>query len=197
MVVKLSTIIIVFALIIIFYCIYTHIFTFFKGIRVTSKIDNRSYLVRNINPEYNQKVADTLATVNLRVLKLINYLKTKSNGTFQINVDLLASRYNPDTIMENILAVDTSFTINKGERMEVCVDNREIEPKIEDINTLMYCILHELSHMASITYGHNLEFQKNFAFLVRKAIEIKIYHYVDYSKTPVMYCGMKINNNII
>jgi hypothetical protein len=195
--VKLSTIIICIALLIISYCIYNHLFTFFKGIRVISKIDNRYYLVKNINPEYNQKVADTLATVNLRVLKLIEYLKTTENGIHQINVDLLSNRYNPDTIMENILGVDTSFTINKGDRMEVCVDNRELEPKIEDINTLIFCILHEISHMASITYGHNLEFQKNFAFLVRKAIEIKIYEYVDYSKTPVMYCGMQINNNII
>lgn len=195
--VKLSHIIIIIAILIIAYCIYNYIFTFFKGIRVKSNIDNRYYLVKNINPDYNQKVADTLATVNLRILKLIDYLKTTDNGNHQINVDLLTARYNPDTIMENILGVDTSFTINKGDRMEVCVDNRELEPKIEDINTLMFCILHETAHMASISYGHNNEFKNNFAFLVRKAIEIKIYNYVDYSKTPVMYCGMQINNNII
>jgi hypothetical protein len=195
--IKLSSILLLISLAIISYCIYNHLFTYFKGIRVLSKLDNRYYLVKNINNEYNQKVADTLASVNLRILKLIDYLKTTDNKEYQINVDLLTSRYNPDTIMENILGVDTSFTIDKGTRMEVCVDNREPEPKIEDINTLMFCLVHELGHMASITYGHNAEFKKNFAFLLRKAIEIKIYNYIDYSKTPVMYCGMKITNNII
>lgn len=195
--VKLSNILILISLAIIGYCIYNHIFTFFKGIHVKSKIDNRQYLVKNINPEYNQKVADLLATANQRILKLIDYLKTTDNKEYQINVDLLSSRYNPDTIMENILGVDTTFTIDKGSRMEICTDTRNSELQIEDLNTLMFVITHECGHMASITYGHNTEFKKNFAFLLRKAIEIGIYNYVDYSKTPVMYCGMPITNNII
>lgn len=180
------------------YCL-NHINVFFKGIRVQSTIDNRWYLIRNINPEYNQKNADTLAVINQKMKKLIEYLKKSHNGEFQINVDLLVSRYNPDVIMENISQIDTTFTVDKGDRLEVCTDTRNSvnNPQLEDMNTLIFVILHEMGHMASMTYGHNNEFRKNFAFLVKKAIEIDIYKYVDYKLNPVRYCGMDIRSNII
>jgi hypothetical protein len=172
--------------------LYAH----FKGTRVQSKIDNRYYLVRNVNPEYNQKTADMLAVLNKRMLKLIEHLKTTDNKDYQVNVDLLISRYNPDDIMENILQVDTSFVTDKL-HMEICVDDRKEEPKLEDINTLVFVVVHEMSHMASITYSHNAEFNKNFTFLLKKAIEIGIYTYVDYSKFPVTYCGMELTSTVI
>lgn len=188
--------VIVSIVLLIIYFIYKN---YYVGIKVKSNIDNRYYLVRNVSNEYNQKAADTLAILNAKVAKLIQHLKSIDNGPFQKNVDLLISRYNPNELMENILQIDTSFTIDKGQRMELCIDTRDVNsiPQIHDINTLMYVIQHELSHCASITYNHTPEFKRNFQYLLKKSIEIGIYNYVDYSKNPVMYCGMKIQHNIL
>jgi len=102
--------------------------------------------------------------------------------------------------MENIMQIDTSFTIDKGQRMELCIDTREpinLEPEIHDLNTLLYVLAHEISHCASITYNHTPEFKRNFQYILKKAIEIGIYKYIDYSKNPINYCGMKIEHNIL
>jgi hypothetical protein len=191
------SIVLVFCILFIIYIIGNWLAVYIKSSRIKSTIDNRYYTVRNVDPEYNKKSADLLATVNQRAQKLINELNKQDNKEHQINVDLLTARYNPDTIMENILQIDTSFTIEKGTRLEICLDDRKPEPKFEGINTLMMVTIHELAHMSSITYGHNDEFKKNFAFLLKKGIEIGIYEYVDYSKNPISYCGMDITNNII
>lgn len=195
---SMTSVIICIIIFIFFIYVLNSVRVFFKGIRVQSTIDNRWYLVRDVNPEYNQKNADILALINQKISKLLHHLKKSKHNEFQINVDLLISRYDPDAIMENISQVDTTFTVDKGERLEVCTDTRNsINPQLEDMNTLIFVILHEMGHMASITYGHNTEFKKNFAFLVKKAIEIDIYKYVDYKVTPVRYCGMDIRSNVI
>jgi len=181
----------------VFYFIYKN---YYAGIKVKSNIDNRYYFVRNVSKEYNQKAADTLAKLNASIDKLIKHLKSIDNGTFQKNVDLLIYRYNPNELMENIMQIDTSFTIDKGQRMELCIDTREpinLEPEIHDLNTLLYVLAHEISHCASITYNHTPEFKRNFQYILKKAIEIGIYKYIDYSKTPINYCGMKIEHNIL
>lgn len=185
--------------IIVLYLIYLIYKNWYAGIRVQSGIDNRYYLVRNISKEYNQKAADTLAALNLKTAKLINHLKSIDNGSFQKNIDLLVYRYKPEELMENILEIDTSFTIDKGRRMEICIDPRDNskDPKIHDINILAYVKNHELAHCASITYGHTPEFKRNFQYILKKAIEIGVYEYVDYSRTPVEYCGMEIKNSVI
>lgn len=172
---------------------------YFAGKKIKSNIDNRFYLVRNVSDSYNQKAADTLATLNIKVEKLIKHLKSIDNGAFQKNIDLLIYRYNPNELMENIMQIDTSFTIDKGQRMELCIDHRDgkLDPQIHDINTLVFVVFHELSHLASITYNHTPEFLRNFQYILKAAIEIGIYKYVDYSKNPITYCGMEIKNNVL
>lgn len=182
---------------IVFYLMFIEIKKWCSSIYIKSNIDNRYYLVRNVNETYNQQASDTLAILNLNNQKLIEHLKGSDNGEYQTNVDLLIYRYNPETLMENILQHDTSFTINKGEKVEFCLDSRKGDNKIHDINTLIFVNLHELAHTASITNGHNTEFKRNFAYLLKKAIEIGIYKYIDYSKKSVEYCGMEIKNSIL
>lgn len=183
---------------IILYFLFTQIKKWYSSIYIKSNIDNRYYLVRNVNKEYSQQAADTLAIINANNQKLINYLKSIDNGEYQTNINVLVYRYNPETLMENILQHDTSFTINKGEKVEFCLHDRKGDKnKIHDINTLTFISTHELGHTASITNGHNTEFKRNFAYLLKRAIEIGIYKYVDYSKKSVEYCGMEIKNSII
>ena len=64
-----------------------------------------------------------------------------------------------------------------------------------DENTLTFVAIHELSHIASESIGHNDEFWKNFKFLLEYAEKIKIYKPIDYKKNPKNYCGMRITDN--
>jgi hypothetical protein len=94
---------------------------------------------------------------------------------------------------------NTSFTINKGELMSLCVrigsESHKNRP-LHDYNTLCFVIIHEMAHIASISEGHNFEFIENFKFLLNEAVDMGYYIPVDYSKNPFLYCGkIKVTNN--
>jgi predicted metal-dependent hydrolase len=64
-----------------------------------------------------------------------------------------------------------------------------------DENTLMFVAIHELSHVASVSIGHNKEFWDNFKFLLKEAKDAGVYKMVDYSANNQEYCGMTITDN--
>jgi len=97
---------------------------------------------------------------------------------------------------ENADDDDTSFTINKGESMSLCLREGSAPRPFHDYNTLCFVIIHELAHIASVSEGHNYEFIENFKFLLKEAAAMGYYKPVDYSKNPFMYCGkIKVTNN--
>ena len=59
----------------------------------------------------------------------------------------------------------------------------------------MYVAIHELSHVMTVSIGHNDEFWQNFKFLIIEAKQINIYNPVDYKKQPARYCGTNITDN--
>jgi len=77
-----------------------------------------------------------------------------------------------------------------------CLDTeKNSKGRLIDINTLMYVALHEVSHIATKSVGHNDEFWNNFKFMITEAKAINIYNPVDYKKQPARYCGMNITDN--
>jgi predicted metal-dependent hydrolase len=64
-----------------------------------------------------------------------------------------------------------------------------------DKNTLTFVSIHELAHTMSESIGHKKEFWKNFKFLLENAVRIHIYKAINYSKTPISYCGMTIDES--
>jgi hypothetical protein len=91
---------------------------------------------------------------------------------------------------------NTSFTINKGELVSICLREDKHNRPFHDYNTLCFVVIHELAHIASVSEGHNLEFIDNFKFLLKEAVSMGYYSPVDYSKNPFMYCGkVKVTNN--
>lgn len=169
---------------------YDKILYFFNSTLVYSNIDNNYYRVRNTKNK--QETADVLALINSRIEKLLNYLSDVNE--FTENIDLLIKRYDKDNLVENISLDNTTYTINKGDNVSVCLTTRDTDEKIYDINSLMFVIIHELTHIGCKSYGHNKEFKNFFEFLLQKAIEIKIYNYVDYYSNPQEYCGIEINS---
>jgi hypothetical protein len=158
---------------------------------VTSKIDNRKYLVRNI--EDKQEAADMLAIINQKLEKLKIHLETKYPNDERIK--RLQINYIPENVCESASHdKNTSYSVNKGEKVVFCIRSKETD-KLEDINTLMFVAIHEMGHLASGTVGHNKEFWDNFEFLLREAIDIGLYNKVEYSKNPKSYCGIQITDS--
>jgi hypothetical protein len=123
-------------------------------------------------------------------------------------LEFLAARYPKDVrtrrLLDNLAEIkmeespfedDTSsYTVNKGELIALCIRNKE-DKDFHDWNTLLFVLIHELAHVASITTGHNQEFIRNFKWLLERANEAGLYQPVDYSKNPITYCGVRVTNN--
>lgn len=93
----------------------------------------------------------------------------------------------------------TSYTENKGEKLVLCLRNKEPDAggkyELHDINTLMFVVLHELTHMMNDRWGHKLQYWKLFKFVLKNAEESGVYAPVDYRKENIRYCGMNITYN--
>jgi hypothetical protein len=172
--------------------IVVFLFQYNSNVYVKSSIDGREYKVKNNS--LSQQSADALAQINGRLVKLIDVVQKSDNPpeyTQRLN------KYSPHSLSENIWDIDTTYTTNKGYSMTFCLSTREGDEKIYDINTLMYVAIHELAHVASVSFGHTEEFLLNFKSLLRYAIKAELYAYVDYNTRPVEYCGLNITDSIL
>ena len=79
--------------------------------------------------------------------------------------------------------------------MAFCLNTEKNGNQLIDANTLTFVALHELSHIATKSVGHNEEFWDNFSFILGEASKINIYKQIDYKKNPARYCGMDITDN--
>jgi len=154
--------------------------------------DNKMYYVQNF--EDNKEAADTLSSISNQSSALVENLTVKyPNDT---DVMRLKKKFNPDNMRE---AEDsngqTSYTINKGEMVHLCLRHKDDEKSLHDHNLLMFVTIHELAHIMSKSIGHNQEFYKNFKFLLTEAVEAGIYSPVNFQSNPVKYCGVNVTNN--
>lgn len=175
---------------------------------VKSNVDNNTYIIRrghSKDQKYLQDSADILAHINQRIILLITHLDAKfiTNNDINHNIEKLKTSFNHSILSE--AAIDkryTTFTVNKQD-MHICLRTRDSHEKPYDINTLMYVILHELAHLCNYNKegdpitGHGDEFKKIFKFLVKEAINLQIYEYIDYQLQPKEYCGIMITTQIV
>lgn len=161
-------------------------------IYVESNVDGRKYLVRNV--EDKEAAADLLADMRGRIEKLLNYMKTIHPS--DPRVKRLIMKFDPEKISESIAGSKyTSYSINKGEKIVLCLRTKDKQAKLTDINTLMFVTLHEIAHIMTISVGHTKEFWSNFKFILKNAVEVGVYHNVDYKKDPQPYCGIEVNDS--
>ena len=161
---------------------------------IRSNIDNKKYLVRT--EDDNKEAANLLATINMKLLKLIDILKREypdDNRTKRV-----VKNYDPRALSESDENNKyTSYSVNKGEKIVFCLRMRNKDNSLVDENTLTYVAIHELGHLATKEIGHLDVFWKNFKWLLEIATKNGIYNYVDYSKQPQPYCGLVISSNIL
>ena len=151
--------------------------------------DNRKY--RLLDLPGKEKCMEILVQLNKNVIQLLSYVKDEEREGIK---DLL-DNYRPDSLCENLENRSLqAYSLNKGE--EICLCLREPENELEiidDMNTLMFVLVHELSHLMTDDIGHTNKFWNNMAYLLKKASEINLYTPINYSVTPVMYCDVKID----
>lgn len=166
---------------------------------VVSDVNGTKYCVRD-----RKKVKDAvnlLAKTTEKCKELIEHLKKKYKGKKDYRVERLASKFNPDKIMETLPTSQyTAYSENKGEKLALCLNadkkGDEGNDDLIDAHTLMFVSLHELSHIATKSIGHKNEFWDNFKFLLQEAEEAGIHKPKDYSKEgSAEYCGMEIKDN--
>ena len=158
---------------------------------IISDINGNTYCVRDRTKL--KLAANKLANLNNKLNSLVKHLGETYPD--KDNVKRLVKRYNPKAFFETLPTSEyTAYSENKGEKLAFCLDTeKNNNGKLIDDNTLMYVALHELSHIASISIGHNDEFWDNFKFIITEAKKIQIYNPIDYKKNNARYCGMNLS----
>jgi len=160
---------------------------------VISDVNGKKYCIRERDDV--ALAADKLARATVSMTKLVDYAwKTYPDKEC---IKRLKDGFNPGNISETLPTSEfTAYSENKGEKLAFCLNNKKTSNKVLiDDNTLMFVAIHELSHIATKSIGHNSEFWSNFKFLLKIAKNIGVYIPVDYNRSPQQYCGMVINDN--
>ena len=131
---------------------------YFKGSKypmalIQSKVDDEHYLVRNLKDK--QEAADRLARVREKILRLRTHLKQthmKKPFVAQMidNFDCSASRFSESTPD----AQYTSYSVNKGEKIFMCLRQRNDREELVNENIILFVALHEMSHVGTASIGH-------------------------------------------
>ena len=189
---NLNNLIIIITLFVLGICIFMYI----ENVRndlvyVKSKVDNKEYLVQRF--EDSDKAADLIAEVKQVLMKLIEL--SEKNHPDNEAVKRMKKKFNPNVIVEvGKKSKYTSYSVNKGEKLVLCLRSRDGENKLIDKNTLLFVAIHELAHIMTLSIGHTDEFWNNFKFLLKEAVKSGLYKKVDYSEKPKEYCGISVNS---
>ena len=157
-----------------------------------STVNGKSYGIQEMLPNANL-TADRIAKLEKFTTDFMEYLTARY--TNDVRTQRLLDNLAEIKMEESPFEDDTSsYTVNKGELIALCIRNKE-DKDFHDWNTLLFVLIHELGHVASVTTGHNEEFIRNFKWLLERANEAGLYKPVDYSKSPITYCGVRVTNN--
>ena len=149
------------------------------------------YLVRNLPDKL--EAANKLGKISDSLNNLVNSLGDSSSEK-SASIKQLKDSFNPKQITENIPgSMYVAYSVNKGEELSLCIREKNTEKFIDD-NTIIFVAIHELSHIMTHETGHTPLFWDNMKYLLEKASSQGIYMPVDYSQSPVEYCGMDINS---
>jgi hypothetical protein len=160
---------------------------------VKSTVDDNSYLVRNLPDKL--EAANRLAEVRSRILRLMTHFK-QSKTDNQIALDILKN-FDADPTRFSESTPDssyTSFTLNKGEKIHVCLRQKNNTQDLVDVNVLTFVTLHEVGHIGTREIGHTPLFWNNFAWILKQAEELGIYEFQNFAEQPVPYCGISITD---
>ena len=161
---------------------------------VISNFDNRKYLVQK--QKDSDYAANLLSVIRSDLAKLCKNLNNKYPNDRRCS--RLYRKFNPNVIVENDPGSNhTSYSINKGEKIVLCLRSRDGKNRMVRKNVIMFVALHELAHIMTISVGHTKEFWDNFEFLLEEAVKEGVYKHIDFNSDPHYYCGIKITDSPI
>lgn len=158
-----------------------------------SSLNNKKYLVQDYKNK--QEAANIIAQLEVNITTFVNYLKKKYPNDSRIKrlvKNLKETKFEEAPHEDG----ESSYTINKGELMKLCIRKKEEEKPFHNLNTLMFVVIHELGHVCSESIGHTDEWMDNFRFLLKEAKNANIdFEPIDYSKENINYCGVEVTHN--
>ena len=160
-------------------------------IKVKSTLDNHIYIVRDL--PNSQDAANKLSTLKGNILKFVGHMKK----TYPENpgVKQMINNLKINALIEcDPHHQYKSYSVNKGEELAICLRHTKDNYPFNDDNTIMFTTGHELAHVMNKTIGHDDSFWSYMKFNLEEMSKISLYHPIDYTKTPVEYCGMKISH---
>ena len=161
---------------------------------VKSSIDDKSYLVRNMKDKL--EAANRLANIRAKLLILMKHLQQDFGERPFVKQVIRNFDANPERFAESTPdAAYTSYSVNKGEKVFMCLRQRDEQENLVDENILIFVSLHEMSHIGTASIGHTKEFWNHFAWLLERAEALKIYTYQNFAAHPVEYCGVHITDS--
>jgi len=144
--------------------------------------------------ENNKLEFDLVKTELLNLyFKLVEVMNAKD-----IRTTRLRKKFNINNIFEvypNNIDNDTSYSINKGEELGVCIRSGSDFYKIHDVDIIKFVFIHELAHIITVTEQHTDEFWHNFKYLLKICYNNNLLKKIDFSKKKYEYCSMSINYN--
>jgi hypothetical protein len=158
-----------------------------------STVDGKRYIVRNLPDK--QEAADRLARTRAKLITLMLYLQEKYPQKAMVAQILQNFDAEPDRFSESSPdASYTSYSVNKGEKVYMCLRQRNEREELVDENIITFVAIHEMAHIGTTEIGHTPTFWNNFGWLLARAEEARVYQYTDFSAHPVEYCGIRITD---
>ncbi len=134
----------------------------------------------------------TIDIINDQLIKYIlhlnhKYILYKKECKYLFAIKNLMNRYEQQNINGVNFNMNAAYTVNK-KYIYICLNKN-----IYNINTMIFVILHELTHVSTDLWDHPKEFWELFKFYLQEAVECGIYVPIDYSAAPESYCKTYIN----
>lgn len=161
---------------------------------VKSSVDGKEYLVRDLPDK--QEAANLLAKVRIKLNNLKIHLEGKYPDKPQVKQLIQNFKNDPKRFLESTPDAEfTSYSVNKGESVHLCLRQREgADESLVKEEVMVFVAIHEMSHILTESLGHGQDFWNNFAWLLKEAELINIYKHQDFKAHPVKYCGMSITD---
>ena len=145
------------------------------------------------------QAAVMLHRCNKFIMRFLRHLNRKYTihepGRPKESAGRILLNYNPERLIESVAnGEDTAYTINKGERMHMCVRSAK-DGSLHDIEICKFIILHELAHIGNKKWGHGVDYWETFKWVLHEAYISGLFQPVDYSLYPIVWCSMKVNYN--
>jgi len=167
----------------------------YPSVIVTSTVDGKPYKVRDMPDK--QEAANLMAHLRIRLTKLCDALEKKYPDKKQVKQLVKNFRSDPSRFIEATPDSEhTSYSVNKGESIHMCLRQREgSDESLVNENVMTFVALHELSHVCTESIGHGPDFWNNFGWLLKEAEALGYYNYTDFQAHPVSYCGVYITDS--